>query len=441
MLKRLVISLFLMCFALLALSESSLASEQVFRDARSYTVKVKSSVEYPVYPDSRGTRTGAGFLIDQTQGLILTNRHVSGIFPRTLQVMFDNQEYIDGSVEYVDQVLDIAIIKVPPSSIPPTAQKARLSCNKNPIVGDEVGAFGHPFSLSFSGTRGIVSSIREDSGYSWIQTDAAINSGNSGGPLIELRSGKVVGVNTASYSKSVSEGVSFAIPMVHVCRIIRNFESSVNPSAPYIPVSFSPRPNYDAGLIVAYVYQNLPVIWPLKFGDEVIAVVNNGFLEAVSNEGGLLHALRGMNENTALKVNRNGSEILVDISLIPRKSPLKKQSVHFSGAIITEFDYRDNELINPSNYMRINHVRSGSDARLAGLRQWDYIIGIDNTSFTDMNSLCSYLGKIEIDKKEVKLLISRYGHGYDSSTVFKLINLEPRKVGIVKKGRNNLSCD
>ncbi len=58
-----------------------------------------------------------------------------------------------------------------------------------------------------------------------------------------------------------------------------------------------------------------------------------------------------------------------------------------------------------------------------------------------MNSLCSDLGKIEIDKKEVKLLISRYGHGYDSSTVFKLINLEPRKVGIVKKGRANLSCD
>tara|TARA_Y100001934_G_C12366487_1_gene783786 strand:+ start:1725 stop:3143 length:1419 start_codon:yes stop_codon:yes gene_type:complete len=418
----------------------ALASEQIFQDARSYTVKVKSSVEYPIYPDVRGTRTGAGFLIDQDQGLIITNRHVSGIFPRKLQVMFDDQEYVDSSILYIDQVLDIAILKIPPSYIPKTSRKAKLNCKKYPDVGDEVGAFGHPFSLSFSGTRGIVSSIRNDSGHSWIQTDAAINSGNSGGPLIDLRSGKIVGVNTASYSKSVSEGVSFAIPMVHVCRIIRKYKFGEDPSVPYIPVSFSARPNHDAGLIVSYIFNDQPVSWPLQYGDEVIGVFEDGFQEIVSNEGALLHALRGLKNQTTLKVIRDGFEVYVEIPLKLRNSPLKKRGLHFSGVVATEFDYRDNELINPGNYLRINHVRSGSDGRLAGLRQWDYIVGIDNSSINDIDSLCTYLKNAELEKTNIRLLVSRYGNGYDSSTIFKLIDLEPRKVGFIKRQNFNLDC-
>ena len=75
-----------------------------------------------------------------------------------------------------------------------------------------VAAFGHPKNLNFSSSQGIISKTL--SGRDVLQTDAAINSGNSGGPLINLNNGKVIGVNKAKFSrKSGSEGLGFAVPI------------------------------------------------------------------------------------------------------------------------------------------------------------------------------------------------------------------------------------
>ena len=90
-----------------------------------------------------------------------------------------------------------------------------------------MAAFGHPKDLSFSASRGIVSKYRFFLGKDVIQTDTAINSGNSGGPLIEMDTGLVVGINKSSYKKST--GLSFAVPAKKACIIIDLFNEDKNP--------------------------------------------------------------------------------------------------------------------------------------------------------------------------------------------------------------------
>ena len=88
-------------------------------------------------------------------------------------------------------------------------------------IGDEVIAIGTPMGLDFSVSKGIISSIRKNDGATLIQTDCAINSGNSGGPLISVSNGKVVGINSFGVSKRISEGLNFA---VSVDDLIKRFQ-------------------------------------------------------------------------------------------------------------------------------------------------------------------------------------------------------------------------
>jgi len=87
----------------------------------------------------------------------------------------------------------------------------RLSGGEHAGIGNDVIAIGTPVGLDWSVSRGIVSAVRIDGSRRLIQTDAAVNQGNSGGPLIELASGYVVGVNTIVIRKDIAEGLNFAV--------------------------------------------------------------------------------------------------------------------------------------------------------------------------------------------------------------------------------------
>jgi putative serine protease PepD len=158
---------------------------------------------------------GSGFVYD-TDGHIVTNQHVVGD-GGSIKVTFWNGDTYDATVVATDPSTDLAVIKVdaPSSLLHPIA----LGDSGAVQVGDTVIAIGSPFGLSGTVTSGIVSalgrSMDSPSGYTIadsIQTDAPINHGNSGGPLIAM-SGKVIGVNTQIQSDSGgSDGVGFAIP-------------------------------------------------------------------------------------------------------------------------------------------------------------------------------------------------------------------------------------
>ena len=159
------------------------------QDASKFTVRIKTSTEYAFAEDKAGTLSGAGFLVDDSNGYIVTNTHVSGRGNARIEVAFKRQSYENAEAVYVDPDLDLAILQLTPSLLPANAVTAQLECTDRYLNGLEVAAYGHPHGLAFSASRGIISQVRTLEGEDWVQTDAAINSGNSGGALIDLETG------------------------------------------------------------------------------------------------------------------------------------------------------------------------------------------------------------------------------------------------------------
>jgi len=126
---------------------------------------------------------GSGFIVS-ADGIILTNAHVVGRSPSRVEVALYGQDFSEATKIYVDPYLDFAIIRVPQGVDTSGIEEPRLECDRIPSVGHPVGAFGHPWRLQFTGTRGIISGVTARFRTELLQTDAPINQGNSGGPLI-----------------------------------------------------------------------------------------------------------------------------------------------------------------------------------------------------------------------------------------------------------------
>jgi S1-C subfamily serine protease len=167
---------------------------------------------------------GSGFILNK-DGLILTNNHVIDNAQR-VEVMLSDKHKYKATVMGVDKNHDLALLKITaPNLIPAT-----LSESTGLIVGQRVYAIGNPFGLQGTMTRGIISSIRSIRGPNnnpiedAIQTDAAVNPGNSGGPLLNSR-GEVIGITTliANNGADQSSGIGFAIPVNTAKAVIADF--------------------------------------------------------------------------------------------------------------------------------------------------------------------------------------------------------------------------
>jgi S1-C subfamily serine protease len=148
---------------------------------------------------------GSGFFVGG-DGLIVTNRHVIDGFG-TVGIWLRDGRRGKADVVTVAPDTDLALLR---TSLKPPAV-LRLSRGGDARIGREVMAIGAPEGLSWSVSKGIVSSLRDTSVIRLVQTDAAINHGNSGGPLIDIATRRVIGVNTIVVRKDIAEGLNFAI--------------------------------------------------------------------------------------------------------------------------------------------------------------------------------------------------------------------------------------
>ncbi len=158
----------------------------------------------------RAQSLGSGFIIDET-GFIITNNHVIDNAEKIMVILFDDTSF-EAKVVGKDPKTDVALLKIDPKK---TKLKAVKFGNSNNLrVGDWVMAIGNPFGFGGTVTAGIVSARGRNLSGSYddyIQTDASINRGNSGGPLFDMK-GNVVGINTAIFSQSGgSVGIGFAV--------------------------------------------------------------------------------------------------------------------------------------------------------------------------------------------------------------------------------------
>lgn len=167
---------------------------------------------------------GSGVIISK-DGYIVTNNHVVAEADKVSITMYDNQKY-DAQVIGKDKNSDLAVLKIDANNLP----AIQYGDSDNALVGEWVLAVGNPFDLTSTVTAGIISAKARDINInknalaieSFIQTDAAVNPGNSGGALVDL-DGKLIGINTAIATRTGTfEGYSFAIPIKLVSKIVND---------------------------------------------------------------------------------------------------------------------------------------------------------------------------------------------------------------------------
>ena len=254
---------------------------------------------------------GSGFIVS-SDGLILTNAHVVREAKEVTVRLSDRREFA-AKVLGADPVTDIAVLRIDATGLP----TVRLGDPRQLEVGDRVLAIGAPYGLEQSATQGIVSakgrSLPGDAVVPFIQTDAAVNPGNSGGPLFD-GSGAVVGINAQIYSQSGGfQGLSFAIP-IDVAMKVRDqivatgrashgrLGVTVQDLNPALAESFGLK-RLDGALVAQVAADSAAAAAGLKVGD-VIAEVNG---EAVQRSASLssLIGLAASGDKVKLKVWRD----------------------------------------------------------------------------------------------------------------------------------------
>jgi serine protease Do len=274
------------------------------------------------------TSTGSGIFIS-TDGYILTNNHVieGG---KSYQIIYSDGSQADATLVGTDQYSDLAVLKV--NGTVPAVAILGNSDALNP--GETVIAIGSPLGdFKNTVTVGVVSatgrSIDTGSGYSidgLIQTDAAINQGNSGGPLVNL-AGEVVAINTlivrSTGTGTVAEGLGFAIP-INTARVIsEQLIQNGFVSRPYLGISYQPitprvaavyRLPVQYGVYITDIYANSPASQAgLRVGDIITAIDTTNLDDTHEYLNTLFQYSAG--DAVTLTVNRNGQSIQVQVTL------------------------------------------------------------------------------------------------------------------------------
>ena len=404
--------------------------ETFFKDAIKYTVKVRTMIEIPFSGEEAGSFEGTGFVVDADRGWILTNAHVAGRSPSRVKVAFRETDYFTVEKLYVDTHLDIALLKAPVSSFPEGVIPAPLECEVDKAVGHPVGAFGHPWSIPFTGTRGIISGSTVYAGTAWLQTDAPINNGNSGGPLISMETGRLVGINTASIGEEKTENLNFAVSMKYVCKIIKLLRESKDPSPPILPVRFLEYDDYHRELVVAATYFD-GIDEQLKVGDVIYGVEN--VPDEIPHETHLIHLLRGERGEINLRIRRNGKELIKPFNIHPTENITRRKGLYVSGLVIAPSGYYDESEINLGKALMVHNIIAGTIANSSGIYPWDFIKTVDGRDFHTVEELFTYLSEAYVHRREVEIVVKRI---YDTGSQlysYKRISLpieSLREIGI-----------
>jgi putative serine protease PepD len=296
---------------------SALSAREIYRRAA-------DSVAYITARGAGSSGTGTGFVV-ASDGVIVTNQHViDGASDITVKLGDGGEQR--ATLVGQDRSSDIALLRIDTDGRKLTPLK--LADSSNVQIGDDTFAIGNPFGLDRTLTTGVISAternIQAPDGYSIsgvLQTDAALNPGNSGGPLLNDR-GEVIGVNSQIESSSgdgasqgANTGVGFAVPSNTVRKVIGALEEGGNVTHAYLGVSTADAD--DGGATVATVRPGSPAASAGLQAGAVIVAVDDAKISSSTDLGTAVDAHRPGDE-IELTVRREGKTATVTVRLVER---------------------------------------------------------------------------------------------------------------------------
>ncbi len=285
-----------------------------------------SVVVVKTYIRGKDYASGTGFVYktDKKYGYIITNNHVINNSSE-VKVTFSNDKTVDATIIGNDEYADIAVLAVDKEYVLSVATTGKSESMR---VGDTTFAVGAPIdstTFSWSVTRGILSGknrvVEVSDNYTnsviqVLQTDTAINSGNSGGPLCNSN-GEVIGVTNMKLASSSVEGMGFAIPIEEAVRYANSFISGEKITRPYLGISIYDKINFysdDTGVYINYI-ENGSVAEKAGFqvGDKILKINNTNITSASYFKYELYKYNAG--DKIKITVERNGKERVIEVKL------------------------------------------------------------------------------------------------------------------------------
>ena len=365
----------------------------------------------PQAPQGGGRALGSGFMLT-ADGYAVTNNHVVQD-ATSVKLTFQNGDSYDAKVIGTDQKTDLALLKVNSGKTFPYVDWAKTEAK----VGDTVMAVGNPFGLGGTVTRGIISARGRDIGNGpyddFLQIDASINKGNSGGPTFNL-DGEVVGINTAIYSPSGgSVGIGFAIPASTASNVIDNLKTNHKVTRGWLGVQIQPISADIAdtlglkdtkGALVSDLTAKSPALKAgIKSGDAIIKVDNTD----IASDRDLAKVIGNIppGKDVKLSIIRDGKPETVTVTLgtLPNERPemanadIGKDAPADTTTSLSAFGLD----VGPGaggKGVKVLKIDPKSAAADVGIKEGDTIIKIAGVDVSDQASVDAALKKVSGNK-------------------------------------------
>ena len=366
---------------------------------------------------------GSGFIVS-TDGVILTNAHVVRDAKQVTVKLSDRREFA-AKVVGSDTATDIAVLKIDAKGLP----TVNLGDSKSVQVGDYVLAIGAPFGLEQTATQGIVSakgrSLPGDSYVPFIQTDAAVNPGNSGGPLFDA-GGRVVGINAQIFSRSGGfQGLAFAIPIDVALRVkdevlahgrVQHARLGVTLQDLTAPLAESFSMKAPDGALVSSVAQaSAAAAAGLKAGDVITAL--NGTPVATAGDVSSFVGGAKPGERMTLSVWRDKAQRELSVSLSKAEddsnTPVAKAQGDALGLAVRPLQRQELRESGLDHGLLIE--RASGPAAMAGVQSGDVLLALNGKPVQSVEQVREAMRQ---QPKHVALLISR-----DGQQIFVPVNL------------------